>query len=368
MVAITDRPPEVETRIVVGDWEGDLVMGRRPTAIATLVERTSRMTRLVALPDGIKCGPVRLALTRDLEQVDPVLRRTLTWDRGREMAEHAQLTEDTGCQVYFSAPENRGNAARTRTRTACCGNTWPRPPTSALSIRPLWTPSPRGSIIVPGQCWVGKLRLRCMPPLSLAGPARDKITSVDDLIEQCVEQLKVIGTDLRPGLTRNEIAGLEGEFGFTFSPDHAALLAAFLPTGEGWVDWRQVNRDDIRSRLEWPTYGVVSDVEHDSFWPASWGPRPNDLESALTTARLRMASVPTLVPIYSHRYMPAAPAVHLAPVFSVYHTDVIYYGNDLLDYLAQEFRETWSLWRRSPELIRTHFWSDLAEGAENASL
>ena len=104
MVPITDRPPEVEARTTVGDWEGDLVMGRRPSAVATLVERTTRLTRLVALPDGIKCGPVRLALTRDLNEIDPALRRTLTWDRGREMAEHAQLTADTGCQVYFCAP------------------------------------------------------------------------------------------------------------------------------------------------------------------------------------------------------------------------------------------------------------------------
>lgn len=104
MVPITNRPPEVETRLTAGDWEGDLVMGRRPSAVATLVERTTRLTRLVALPEGIKSGPVRLALTHDLEQIDPALRRTLTWDRGREMAEHAQLTADTGCQVYFCAP------------------------------------------------------------------------------------------------------------------------------------------------------------------------------------------------------------------------------------------------------------------------
>lgn len=106
MAPIADRPPEVENRIEPGHWEGDLVMGRRPSAVATLVERTTRLVRLVALPDGIKAGPVRDALVADLLNVEPGLRRTLTWDRGREMAEHAAFTKQTGCPVYFCDPRS----------------------------------------------------------------------------------------------------------------------------------------------------------------------------------------------------------------------------------------------------------------------
>ncbi len=62
--------------------------------------------RLVALPDGIKAGPVAAALTADLIRVPPAMRRTLTWDRGREMAEHATFTVDTGIQVYFCDPRS----------------------------------------------------------------------------------------------------------------------------------------------------------------------------------------------------------------------------------------------------------------------
>lgn len=69
---------------------------------------------------------------------------------------------------------------------------------------------------------------------------------------------------------------------------------------------------------------------------ASWGPRPEDLLAALEVARVRMAAVATLVPIYSHRYNSAVSAPHLAPVLSVSHTDVIYYGKNLLDYLRCE--------------------------------
>ena len=104
MVLLADRPAEVEDRLVAGHWEGDLVMGTRPSAVATLVERTTRYLRVVALPGGIKAAPVRGALVADLLEVHPGLRRSLTWDRGREMAEHAQLTTDTSCPVYFRDP------------------------------------------------------------------------------------------------------------------------------------------------------------------------------------------------------------------------------------------------------------------------
>ncbi len=81
-------------------------MGTRPSAVATLVERTTRYLRVVALPGGIKAAPVRAALVADLLEVAPGMRRSLTWDRGREMAEHAQLTTDTGCPVYFFDPHS----------------------------------------------------------------------------------------------------------------------------------------------------------------------------------------------------------------------------------------------------------------------
>jgi IS30 family transposase len=106
MVLLADRPAEVADRLVAGHWEGDLVMGTRPSAVATLVERTTRLLRVVALPGGIKAAPVRAALTADLLKVHPALRRSLTWDRGREMAEHAQLTTDTNCPVYFYDPRS----------------------------------------------------------------------------------------------------------------------------------------------------------------------------------------------------------------------------------------------------------------------
>lgn len=106
MVMISDRPAEAADRAVPGHWEGDLLLGKRPTGIATLVERTSRYTQLVALPDGHQAEPVRAALAQSIASLPVQLRRSLTWDQGKEMAEHTRFTVDSGVQVYFCDPNS----------------------------------------------------------------------------------------------------------------------------------------------------------------------------------------------------------------------------------------------------------------------
>jgi len=106
MVLISERPAEVEDRAVPGHWEGDLLLGSRATGIATLVERASRYTQLVALPDGYKAEPVRAALVASIGSLPARLWRSLTWDQGKEMAEHAQFTVDSGVRVYFCDPHS----------------------------------------------------------------------------------------------------------------------------------------------------------------------------------------------------------------------------------------------------------------------
>ncbi|WP_237533832.1 IS30 family transposase, partial [Streptomyces sp. SID685] len=106
MVSITDRPTEVEDRKVPGHWDGDLVVGTRPSAVATLVERTSRYTTIVALPDGIKAEQVTSHPTRSLLSIPPQLRRTLTWDRGREIAVHQAITAETRIPIYLCKPRS----------------------------------------------------------------------------------------------------------------------------------------------------------------------------------------------------------------------------------------------------------------------
>lgn len=116
MVMISERPPEVEDRAVPGHWEGDLLMGGRTSAIATLVERSTRYCQLVALPDGSGAVEVCEALKRSIATLPAQLRRSLTWDQGSEMAEHRRFSVESGVDVYFcdaQSPWQRGSNENT---------------------------------------------------------------------------------------------------------------------------------------------------------------------------------------------------------------------------------------------------------------
>src|SRR5919106_1803346 len=107
MVMISERPAEVEDRAVPGHWEGDLLLGKDgKSAIGTLVERSSRYVMLFALPKDRSAEEVRVAMTKVIQTLPTSLRRTLTWDQGREMAEHRRFSIDTGVQVYFCDPHS----------------------------------------------------------------------------------------------------------------------------------------------------------------------------------------------------------------------------------------------------------------------
>lgn len=107
MVLISQRPAEVADRAVPGHWEGDLLMGASArSAIGTLVERSSRFTMLAALPDGRAPSQVNAALATTIQELPTHLKRSLTWDQGKEMHRHAAFTIDTGVAVYFCDPRS----------------------------------------------------------------------------------------------------------------------------------------------------------------------------------------------------------------------------------------------------------------------
>jgi IS30 family transposase len=104
-VSIRERPAEVRDRAVPGHWEGDLLSGANNTHIATLVERHSRFTMLLKLPSK-NTATVVAALARHIGKLPQELRRSLTWDRGKEMAAHKSFTVATNVRVYFCDPRS----------------------------------------------------------------------------------------------------------------------------------------------------------------------------------------------------------------------------------------------------------------------
>ena len=114
MTMIDQRPAVVEDRVQAGHWEGDLIMGPgNRSAIGTLVERTTRFLVLLHMPEGVPTtATVRQAVSSTFGALPEGLARTLTWDQGKELAQHQQITASTGTQVFFCdahAPWQRGS-------------------------------------------------------------------------------------------------------------------------------------------------------------------------------------------------------------------------------------------------------------------
>lgn len=107
MINIAERPPEVADRAVPGHWEGDLITGKKnTTAIGTLVERVTGFTMLVHLPGDHGALAMQEALVTAVADMPTMLRKTLTWDQGQEMSNHAIIAEETGLDIYFCDPHS----------------------------------------------------------------------------------------------------------------------------------------------------------------------------------------------------------------------------------------------------------------------
>jgi len=157
------------------------------------------------------------------------------------------------------------------------------------------------------------------------------------------------------GYSASELEQAQERFGLRFPPDLVVLLRERRPLqGHDWTG----PEEPIRRRLSWPLEGLLFAVE-DGFWRSEWGERPPRPSTRADVVRALVAAAPPLIPLFSHRYLPAEPHEAGNPVLSVYGSDIIYYGRDLEDYFAHEFGGATG--PVTGPVRRIRFWSDIVD-------
>ena len=127
MTPISARPAEAHDRAVPGHWEGDLLMGGRGKgAVITLVERSTRFVLLAPLPDSHTAIDLRQVLTPMIASLPGQLRKTLTWDQGKEMAQHAQIAIDADIDIYFADPHSPWQRGSNENTNGLLRQYWPK--------------------------------------------------------------------------------------------------------------------------------------------------------------------------------------------------------------------------------------------------
>lgn len=141
MVSIHLRPPEVEDRLMPGHWEGDLIKGKNnASAVGTLVERTSGYLMLIKM-NGATATSAVAGFSAALNSMPLMLRKSMTYDQGKEMARHADITQKTGVAIYFCDPHSpwlRGS--NENINGLIRGNTCPKEATCRCILRNNWMP------------------------------------------------------------------------------------------------------------------------------------------------------------------------------------------------------------------------------------
>ena len=187
--------------------------------------------------------------------------------------------------------------------------------------------------------------------------------------EAILEVLREKSVRLEDGLSESELIRDEEIYGFHFPPDLRELLGAALPLDnlsskpQRFPNWRETPNNFIQDYLDWPLKGVLFDVERNGFWFDTWGERPPDVREALDVARHKFSQVPKLIPIWAHRFLPSEPCKKGNPIFSVYQTDVIGYGRDLLSYFEYEFLKISHCGEDLAPERRIPFWSELGKNS-----
>jgi len=155
--------------------------------------------------------------------------------------------------------------------------------------------------------------------------------------EQIISLLRSFGIKLERGLSEAEFQSIEKRFYFRFPPDLRALLRHALPVSPGFPNWRSDSESSLAGRLWEPILDISLSVQDSGYWLAEWGERPDDLQEAVETAIDILQGYPRLIPVFNHRCMPSEPFEMGNPVLSIVGLDIIVYGENLHDYVLNEF-------------------------------
>lgn len=179
---------------------------------------------------------------------------------------------------------------------------------------------------------------------------------------QIVNKLNEKGVEFKTGLKEEEIDEIEKLYNIQFPPDLKELLMFALPISDGFVNWVDKSKENIKSitdRLNLPLEGIIFDIENNEFWMKDWGKKPSTLKDAVNIATMHYCKAPKLIPIYFHRYIPSIPFEKGNPIMSVHQTDIIYYGENLFSYFLVEFGFKKHKDIDSEKIKIIPFWSDI---------
>ncbi|AQK51791.1 hypothetical protein Zm00014a_007377 [Zea mays] len=171
-------------------------------------------------------------------------------------------------------------------------------------------------------------------PSSASASPRQGLHSFAPLAAAVLGHLRASGVAVLPGLTELELAHAEAEMGFAFPPDLRAVLAAGLPSGPGFADWRSCA--GLRSAFDMPIVAASLQIARGALWPRCWGPRPADPDRALRLARSAIRRAPLLVPLFDRCFLPCRPCLAGNPVFFVTDDRVLCCGLDILHFVTRD--------------------------------